>query len=189
MKKSQLLTCLVFAFLILLLSGFGALAAGPTQQRETFEEIIRELSSLGDRSTGSAGNQAAADYIKKKFSELEFEVVDSQRFATPVMQYGRSTLSISDRGITIPIHPLNSNAISPQKIAAPGISGPLVYAGNGNLEDFDGKTVENSVILMEFESGRNWLYAADLGAKALIYVDRQNFSQDFLRRKVRTQSN
>ena len=25
---------------------------------------------------------------------------------------------------------------------------------------------------MELESGKNWLYAADLGAKALIYVDR-----------------
>ncbi len=54
---------------------------------------------------------------------------------------------------------------------------------SGDLNELNGKTIENAVILMEFESGRNWLYAADLGAKALIYLDRGNFPKIFYEEK------
>ena len=175
--------CLVLIFLISALSGFSAYASVSNQDRDAFKEVIQKLSSFADRSTGTADNKAAADYIKAELSQLDFEIVDSQQFATPVMQYGKSSLSIPDRGITIPIRPINSNAISPQKIAAPGLSGPLIYVGSGELNELSGKTVENAIILMEFESGRNWLTAADLGAKALIYLDRGNSPKIFFEEK------
>ena len=181
-RNPQLLF-IVLLFLISALSGFSAYASVSNQDRDAFKEVIQKLSSFADRSTGTAGNKAAADYIKAELSQLDFEIVDSQQFATPVIQYGKSSLSIPDRGITIPIHPINSNAISPQKIAEPGISGPLIYVGSGELNELSGKTVENAIILMEFESGRNWLSTADLGAKALIYLDRGNSPKIFFEEK------
>ena len=66
-----------------------------------------------------------------------------------------------------------------KKIAAPGLNGALIYVGRGELNELSGKTVENAIVLMEFESGRNWLTAADLGAKALIYLDRGNSPKIF----------
>lgn len=170
--------------LMLLIPGFGAIAAIQDENAAEFKEVIQKLSSFADRSTGTAGNKAAAEYIKAKFSQLGFEVVDSHKFSVPVMQYGKSTLTIPQRGITIPVRPLNSNAISPQKVVPPGLSGPLIYVGSGELHEFNGKTVEDAVILMELESGENWLYAADLGAKALIYVDRGNSPKIFLEEKL-----
>ena len=181
-RNPQLL-CIVLLFLIFSVSGFSAYASVSDRDRDAFKEVIQKLSSFADRSTGTAGNKAAADYIKARLSQLDFEIIDSQQFATPVMQCGRSTLSIPDRGITVPIRPIKSNAVSPQKIVEPGISGPLVYVGSGDLSEFNGKTVENAVILMEFESGRNWLSAADLGAKALIYLDRGNSPKIFYEEK------
>jgi len=171
-SSNQRLLRLAIVLLMLLIPGVGAIGAIQDEDTAAFMEVVQTLASYGDRSTGTAGNKAAADYIKAKLSQLGFEIVDSHLFAVPVMQYGKSTLSITDRGITVPIRALNSNAISPQKIAAPGASGPLIYVGDGELNELNGKSVENAVILMELESGKNWLYAADLGAKALIYVDR-----------------
>jgi hypothetical protein len=179
----QQLLCFALVVLMLLIPAAGAIAAVQAEDATEFKAFIQELSSLADRSTGTAGNKAAADYIKAKFSQFGFEVVGSHKFAVPVMHYGKSILSIPGRGITIPIRPINSNAISPQTIASPGINGPLVYAASGELHELNGKTVENAVILMEFESGKNWLYAADLGAKALIYVDRGNSPKIFFEEK------
>ena len=43
-----------------------------------------------------------------------------------------------------------------------------------NLRHIMGKQVEGAVVLMELDSGRNWEYAATMGAHAIIYVDRGN---------------
>ena len=149
--------CFILILLLLFIPGAGAIAAVPDEDVNEFKGVIEKLSALGDRSTGTAGNIAAADYIKAKFSLLGFEVVGSHKFAVPVMHYGLSALSIPERGITVPIRPIDSNAITPQKITSPGINGPLIYAGSGELKELNGKSVENAVILMEFESGKNWL--------------------------------
>ena len=117
----QRLLCLFLALTMLLIPGFGANAAVKDEDVAEYKGVIEKMSSLVDRSTGTADNKAAADYIKATLSQLDFEVVDSQQFATPVMQYGRSSLSNPNRDIEIPIHPINSNAISPQKLPPPGI--------------------------------------------------------------------
>jgi cell division protein FtsX len=179
----QHLLCLFLVLTALLIPAAGAFAAVTEADVAEYSGVIEKLSSLTDRSTGTAGNTAAAEYIVSKLSQLGFEEVNRHRFAVPVMQYGKSTLAIPDRGIAVPIRPLHSNAIQPQKIVSPGLSGPLIYVGSGDLHELSGKTVEDAIILMEFESGKNWLYPADLGAKALIYVDRGNSSKMFFEEK------
>jgi hypothetical protein len=77
----------------------------------------------------------------------------------------------------LPIRPLWGNAVTPQTVAPPGIKAPLVYVGRGDLHDLNGKAIEGGIILMEFDSGKNWLHVANLGAKALIYVDRGKASR------------
>ncbi|MCP4689642.1 MAG: M28 family peptidase, partial [Desulfobacterales bacterium] len=77
-----------------------------------------------------------------------------------------------DPGTRHPIQPLRCNAISPGAAPPGGIEGPLVYVGSGEWPRFNGKTIQGAVVLMELESGRNWLNAANIGARAVIYVDR-----------------
>jgi len=148
-----------------------------------FERVVSTLASLGDRSTGTPGCRAAAAFIKKEFSKLGFDQVGTLRFSVPVRVHEGSSLIFPDRNITFPIKPLISNAITPETISSPGIEGPLVYVGAGELSDFNGKAIKGAVILMELESGKNWLHAANLGAKALIYVDRGPTPNVFFKEK------
>jgi hypothetical protein len=41
-------------------------------ENEAFKETVHRLSSLGDRSTGTDGNRAAAAYIKERFEQIGF---------------------------------------------------------------------------------------------------------------------
>ena len=52
------------------------------------------------------------------------------------------------------------------------------------MKDFNGKQVSETIVLMEIDSGKNWLHAASLGAKALIYVDRGAKSKTFFDEKL-----
>jgi hypothetical protein len=132
------------------------------------------LLGTGPRSAaaGTPGNAAAADFIKKELERLAIGVVASQPFAVPVIRHGRSELDVPGRGVRLTLNPLAGNAVSPPAVDAPGLAGPLVYVGSGELSRLNGKRIEGAVVLMELDSGRNWLRSADLGARALIYVDR-----------------
>jgi len=160
----------VFTCLVSIQPGSASSLLDPDQ----FLLDIQSLARLEDRSTGTPGNTVAAEYIKKRLTSLGFEVVASQRFAVPTVQHRQSTLALAPDGPAIPILPFLGNAISPQKIPANSITGPLIYAGTGEPTAFNGKNITGSVVLMEIESARNWEFAADMGASALIYVDRGN---------------
>jgi hypothetical protein len=167
----------VMTVVSLICPGTAAIASGDADR---FESVIQTLSAFGDRSLGTAGSQQTASYIREAFTRIGLEDIGTQRFSVPVIRYGESSLSIPERGLSVAIHPLRANAVSPQTIPAPGISAPLVYAGQGTLDDLSGKQIEGAVLLMELDSGKNWQQAANLGARALVYVDRHRSPRIFL---------
>jgi FtsX-like permease family/Peptidase family M28 len=162
---------LVLCLLSLIAVNDGMAATAAIDQNR-FIEDIQALSAHQDRSTGTPGNTAAAAYIKKRLADMGFDIIESQRFAVPVVHHKGSQLKLSDNGPTISILPILGNAVSPQTIPAPGIKGPLIYAGFGEPREYNGKDTDGSVVLMELDSGRHWEYAATMGARAVIYVDR-----------------
>ena len=155
-----------------LLMGPAARAAPPKPPAADVMATVLHLASLGDRSTGTPGSRAAADFIHERFSELGFEAVGRQRFGVPVVRHGGSQLLLEGGRVSAPLHPLRGNAITPQQIPPQGLEGPLVYVGSGELSRFDEKPIAGSILLMDLASGENWLQAAALGAQALIYIDR-----------------
>jgi len=133
---------------------------------------IQTLSAYGDRSTGSAGAKQAADYIQKTFEQLGYATTGRFRLALPIRQHTRSELRRSPEAPPLALQPLLANSITPGTLPADGIQGPLIYAGSGELAEFNGLDVAGAIVLMEMTSGKNWLNAANLGARALIYIDR-----------------
>lgn len=160
------------ALVLLILFCWTSAAAGREPTSDFLETTVRTLSESGDRSTGSSGVARAGVFIRKMFEDLGLSEVGTHSFSLPVRKHLESTLVLTEAGRSFVIHPLLANAISPQTIPPDGLSGPLFYVGRGELSDFNGKPVEGSIILMELDSGKNWLHAANLGARALIYVDR-----------------
>jgi len=152
----------------------GAICFAETVTAATDEATLREtvnfFASLGDRTTGSAGNTKAADYITERLQAAEPAELDNLDFLVPMLHSKNSMLEINGR--TIPISPLAYNAITPENLPTEGLTGSLIYVGHGELADFNGKEVRGAIVLMEFQSMKNWLNAASLGASALIYVNR-----------------
>ena len=175
--RNLMFLCLTLIAILSIFIVPGLLLATTDQDQEAFKETILKLSALGDRSTGTDGNQAAAAYIQARFEQLGFETIGTQKFAVPAVQDQKSTLYIPARNLSISISSLLGNAVTPQTIPPSGIQAPLIYVGNGDLADLNGKAIEGAIVLMELDSGKNWLYVADLGARALIYVDRGKSSR------------
>jgi hypothetical protein len=180
---NRMLLGLFHILVVAFLSGFSAVAAVSGQNLEAFRGSLQVLSSFEDRSTGTPGSQATAAYIRESFEALGFETVGTQKIAVPVIQSEKSTLTLPDRGLTVAIRAIRGNAVMPETIAPPGLRAPLIYVDRGELGQLNGKQIEGAVVLMEFDSGKNWLNAVNLGAKALIYVDRQNSSKIFFEEK------
>lgn len=155
-----------------------------TPARESFRQNIDTFASYGDRKTGTPGAEAAARYIMDSFEALGFETVGLHRFSLPVLDYRGGTLIRSENNQRVTLSPLRGNIISPPTIAEPGLTGPVIYVGSGRIEEFNDKEIEGSIVLMELGSGKNWLTAAALGAKALIYVDRGRLDRKFFEEKL-----
>ena len=151
---------------------------------EDFRNVVHTLSSFGDRSTGTSGNKAAVKLIKDRLSDLGLDTVGSQWFSVPVIRHGGSSLVLPDRDLSQDIHPIQANAITPETISSDGLEGPLIYVGSGELREFNEKEISGAILLMEIDSGKNWLHAANLGAKALIYVDRGPTGKTFFQDKI-----
>ncbi|MCC5845967.1 MAG: LysM peptidoglycan-binding domain-containing protein [Verrucomicrobia bacterium] len=52
-----------------------------------------------------------------------------------------------------------------------GLSGRLVYVGDGEWSDLEGLDPRDALVIMNFKGGRNWNLLTDLGAQAVIVVE------------------
>ncbi len=138
-------------------------------------EHIQALSDLGCRITGYNSSDAAADYIYNAFIDANLSDVHFEYYNVTVpVDYGASIDIVrptpSPIG-TIQAYPLMPNLVNPCSTPEGGVVGQLIYVGQGDLTDFNGKDVEGSIVLMDFNSGDNWINAAMLGAEAIIFIE------------------
>jgi len=132
-------------------------------------EHIKFFSSLETRATGYSGNYIAASYIYEKFKEYGLVNVSYEEFSiVNVVSEGPNTITID--GETYPIHPGEPNFVAPCTTPPEGISGPLIYGGDGYLKDLENKTVKGSIVILNWDTEMRWLDVATLGAKAVIFI-------------------
>jgi hypothetical protein len=149
--------------------------------KESLRPLIQKMAALEDRSTGTSGCREAADLIHQTFVNLGISKVGRQQFLLPVTHHQKASIKV--KGVSAAISQLQLNAVHPETTPTSGIQGPLLYVGTGRLHNFNGMEVEGSIVLMEMDSGKNWLNAAMLGARALIYVDRGPTAKGFFEEK------
>lgn len=147
-------------------------------------EVIGELASYGDRSVGSEGSKKAAAFVAETFERLvppepfqglgdegQGRIVDTQPFRIPARRHFGSEISVENTGKRATLHPLIMNAVAPGTLPPGEPPRRVVYVGPGELKDFNGAEIQDAVVLMDLDSGKNWMNAAMLGARALIYLD------------------
>jgi len=131
------------------------------------ENHIQYFSSLGSRVTGYQGNYLAAEYIQMKFNEYGLETNVHTFNVTVPIDLG-ATISLSNYPqLQLTIYPLEPNLIIPTTVS--NLTAPLVYVGQGGFEDMEGKTIEGSIVVMDFNSHGN--LPDRFGAKAVIYIE------------------
>ncbi len=129
---------------------------------------IKYLTSLGSRVSGYPGNAAAADYILQYFKDLGLETY-VQEFDLPTPLDKGCWLEV--RGKRYEIAALWPNLVRTCQVPPEGLTGPLIYVGQGRLTDFDGKPVKDAIVLMDFNTGQSWLNAPLLGAAAVVFIE------------------
>ena len=178
-KRRNLLLIILFALLLLQFISAGAspdtnigelgFQAINSIKIENIEAHVKYFSSLGSRVDGYPGYYSARDYIITFLKNLGYNVtVHEFKTVSPIEE--ECYIELED-GRRIEAHALWPNGlIQPSNTPAGGYKGRLIYVGKGEMKDFDGKDVAGAIVLMDYDSGRNWLNAAKLGAKAVIFV-------------------
>lgn len=171
-----------FIFVNFNLPTISATPALIPEENSTITTLLNELnvsnimhniwifSSFGSRVTGYSGCDEAAQHIINQFKGFGLSVEVQEYPILIPMDHG-ANITVPSTGEVFKAYPLWPNMVQCSPTPREGISGPLVYVGSGDLEDFDGKRIEGSIVLMDFNSFYNWLNAAKLGAKAVIFIE------------------
>ena len=121
------------------------------------------------RLAGSPGGRQAQGYVQGQFQAV-FGAGNVSTEEFPVTTPADNGAAITANGRSFALQPLWPNLVRTSTLPERGIDGPLIYAGGGDLRAFRGKQVEGSIVLLDFNCGTQWLNAARLGAKAVLFV-------------------
>ena len=150
----------------LLISGAYA-----TSVEDRIAETIDFMASQGSRVAGYPGCDAAADFIEREFHSIGLDSVKREEYEVTVpIDYG-GTLTVIEDGRTFEVEGLWPNLVKTTTLPSEGIRGPLIYGGKGHFGDLNGKIVEGSIVLMEFNTWNRWLNPVTLGAEAILFIE------------------
>ena len=138
-------------------------------QMENIVEHVKYFSSLGSRVTGYPGSYRAAEYIADYLSKLGLKVI-VQTYSTVIPYDYGSSIYLPSLNLTLKAYALWPRGGIQEQVVA-GLRGRLYYVGRGEWEDLNGKDLAGAILLMDFNSGKNWLRAVSLGAKAVIFIE------------------
>lgn len=146
-----------------------------------FPEHLGPVQGSVSRFTGYPGADRAAEYIAAKFDEIGLTNLKEDIFQVVVPIVPRDAvgrrpdhgaeLAIGESGPSLPLYCLMPNYVRTPQTAEKGRTGRLIWAGDGFLEDFNGKEVEGAIVLMRFNTMTRWLNAAKLGAAAIVFLE------------------
>jgi len=68
------------------------------------------------------------------------------------------------------LHQLAPNLVDPGNLPSPRLDAPLVYLGTGSFDELLENELDGAIVLLEFNSGNQWLSAVEAGAEAVIFL-------------------
>lgn len=147
----------------------GTAATESAVADEQFRRDCVELTKGDHRLAGTPEGLAASRYVEKRLREIGVDEVVVQKFPSAQARVKRCEL-VFPGGRKLNLVPMRPDGIIPPVTPPDGITGRLVYAGSGRMEDFARTSVENMIVVMDYNCGRGWLRAFRLGAQAVIFV-------------------
>jgi hypothetical protein len=140
---------------------------------ERLRQTVGFFSGLGSRVVGYPGAEQAALYINRRFHHIGLQGITLHKYDVTV-PVDHSGVLVVVGGPSVRLHGLWPNLVRTSTLPDGGIDGRLIWGGKGEFEDLDGQDVAGSVVLLDFNSGNNWLNTAYLGAVAVVFIDRKS---------------
>ncbi len=151
--------------------------AASAVDEEQMQGLLAELQALGSRVTGYPGCQEAARIVADGFRDLGIEDVQMQEFplVVPVASENEeghyASITVAGDGTTFGMLPIWPNLVRLPKTPPGGITGDLIYAGEGTLRAFNGQEVTNSITMVDFNCQAEWFNGPLLGTKAVLFIE------------------
>lgn len=161
------LMALIAVLLVPLPSAYSLPAGEPRGVADELLGYINDLVSLGPRISGYQASADAAEYIREKLLSFGYQVEVEEFNVTVPVDYGTY---VEVGGERIRAYALLPNLV--ETCYTDGTEGELVWidAVHRDLRDFNGRDVKGKIVVMDFDSGDAWRWAAYLGAKGVIFV-------------------
>ena len=170
--------------LTLLLLAVPARAEPPVLTPDAFRTELQQIYDLGPRAVGQTGHAKIRASIQSELEQLQSQNPSAhlefrhQYFSAPAPVDVRldpqgqpldanATLTLA--GQTFHPFAIYPNLLAPSFIPTPGVTGPLVDGRDGSLASLSGKPLKNALVLLDFDSGKNWENAAKFGAAAVLF--------------------
>lgn len=168
--------------LLTLILTFGVLASASTAlaDESQFKADLDALTASDHRLAGTDEGRAAGDYLIERLEAIGVDQVVTLEFPMAQTRVGRCEVLID--GKSIPLLPLRPNIVANPTTPAAGVTGPMLYVGDGSLQAItaalethgqtlgDAATIENTIVVIDYDSFDNWEIAFSLGAAAVVFL-------------------
>jgi uncharacterized protein YhhL (DUF1145 family) len=152
------------------------------------QKTVDTLAGYGSRVAGYPGDAKAAAYVEQQFQQIGLTGIRTESFPVTVpIDKGDASITLissqlpgqksaihSIKADNVHMYPLWPNLVRTSQLPENGLTAPLIYVGDGRLDNFNGKNVEGSVVMVNFNSRAEWLNAPRLGARAVIFIEPDN---------------
>jgi len=139
-------------------------------KEQQLEQSIGYFAGLGSRVVGYPGAAEAASFIQKAFKDIGLHKVASHTYDVTIPIEKGGFLRVADRERSIPLHGLWPNLVRTSTLPDGGIDTRLIDVGSGEFTAMNGQDVEGAYVLMDFNTGDNWLNPAYLGAAGVVFM-------------------
>ncbi len=159
--------------LSLLLGGISTAAATQVPvDAGRLTRVANDLSSLPHRLSGTAEGIAAGDRIISGLKEagIPGEWIIEQPFEVTQLRLNAGDCWLEAGGKRLALQPLRPNGMALPVTPPEGLEAETVYLGNGSEDAFRGRSIQDRIAVMDFNSGDRWQEAVRAGAIAILFV-------------------
>lgn len=170
-KRRRLYVAAVVS-VVFAVAGYIAAARVVTEAESLAKGSPKSGESIGDIRAEQLFEAAKVAYDADiKMGDALEGMWQTDRLEWPTVAFvpGEAWMSVGDRRSRV--YAMAPNVVEPANLPEEGLTGPLVYVGDGGPTSLSGQKLEGAIVVIEFDSGQRWLNAVQLGAKAVLVLE------------------
>lgn len=158
------------------LQAFSYLEIAKTINVEAIREHVKRLSSLQCRTPGYPGYEAAAKYIYENFMNNGLKPGPNGFFENftvlvPIVHDAVIQVLSPIESVLQDVSVMYPMGLNPGRTPQSGVEGRLLYVGKASLPELNGKDLNGTIVLLDYENNGNWIHTVMFGAKAIIFIE------------------